>query len=174
MIDDLKEKLKAKGWSDQEIDQASSIMQGFESQRRARAIKESPLVYWTALLVAIIGNIILSVVLIPFMIVLKGPILYLMVAVLALMFGTLFNILLRDIESIDREHHVIASVFIPALALVNIYVVVSITGPIKTFLTGSPLVDNPWGLSIVYVVAFVLPYILNKIYDILRRKQLKG
>ena len=75
------------------------------------------ILYWTLLIIAIIGNFLVSVVLVPFLLILKGPSLYFCLFFLGLSFGYLFSFVLRSIERINPKQHILANVFIPSLAL---------------------------------------------------------
>lgn len=119
-------------------------------------------VYWTALLVAMIGNLVLSAALIPFIIVLNSIQLYIIVAVLALSFGMLFNLLLKDIENVDRKHHIIAGIFIPGLAIVNIFVITNLANHLIEIFKIENSPQNPYIISLVYVLAFLIPFFINR------------
>jgi len=121
------------------------------------------LVYWLALLVTIIGNLIISAALIPFLIVLKDVQLYLIIVVLGIAFGLLFDLLLRDIKNIDFKHHVIAAIFIPGIAIVNLFIITKLANRLIEMLNVVNVEHNPIIISIVYAVAFILPYALSKV-----------
>ncbi len=154
----LIKKLKSKGWSNEDINKAFKIME--RSDRTETKPFMNRVVYWTALIVTVIGNLFVSVILILFLIALNKLALYAIIATIALTFGLLFNLIINDIENIDPKHHVIASIFIPAIALINIYVITILTNDVQLTLQ----IQNPHSpilVSIVYVVAFMLPYIVN-------------
>src|SRR3989338_11260074 len=102
----LQQRLKQKGWSDAEVARVSNVFGRKEP-------KKGKFVYWFSLVVAIAGNGILSVVLVPFLLALKGFFLYAIIILIGIAFGSLFNLLLKDIETADEKQHVIAWVFIP-------------------------------------------------------------
>lgn len=119
-------------------------------------------VYWTALLVALIGNLIISAALIPFLIVLKSFQLYIIIAILALSFGMLFNLLLKDIENVDKKHHIIAGIFIPGLAILNIFIITSLANHLIEVFKIANNPQNPYYISLVYIIAFLIPFVLNR------------
>ena len=168
---DIKERLKQKGWTDQDINRALEIMYAKEqanSSVNQYTQSGSRILYWSALIVAIVGNILMSLVLIPFLISTQGFTLYMMISVIGLVFGFLITVLLRDIEHIDYKNHIVAGVFIPALAIINVYVMVSLSNKIANTISStntSFYQHNPIIISVVYVVAFMLPYFFYKILD---------
>ena len=84
----LQQRLKEKGWSDEEVANALNIIYSPEKQEKHATFTQfsSPLVYWSLLVVAIIGNFIASVVLIPIMLFLTKLQLYIVIFILAISF----------------------------------------------------------------------------------------
>jgi hypothetical protein len=158
---DLASRLREKGWTQEEIEHAVTILGESKKHKPKITVVFDQLVYWVALILAIVGNIVLSVVLIPFLLVLNNIQLYIFVVVLAGSFGLLFSQILRDIEGLDKKHHVIAGIFIPALALINIYVMVNLANFLDKVFKLSKVEHNPVLISIVYVVFFTFPYIFR-------------
>ena len=169
----LQEKLSEKGWTKEEIEKATQILESPEEKGRIIfAKKMNPVLYWTTLIVMIIGNMIISVILIPFLIAIESTVtLYSIIALLGLAFGFLFNILLIDIEHIDPRHHVIAGIFIPVLALINIFIIVNITNAIDKAIFGTQVQENAFIVGIVYVIAFVGPYLVTRAMDMLETRK---
>ncbi len=166
MAKTLAQKLAEKGWTKEEIDKTLNIMYSPEkSEGRAGYTRRiNPIIYWTALIVMIIGNLIVSVVLIPFLLLLTGFQLYLVIAITAFAFGAMFNLVINDIEHIDPQHHIIAGIFIPAFAIVTVFVMVNVANRLS-FVVQSPIQQSPVVVSIIYVVFFMLPYIVQKLRD---------
>jgi len=160
---DLASRLREKGWTQEEIDHAVAILDESKKHKPKFTMVLDQLVYWVALILAIVGNIALSVVLIPFLLVLNNIQLYIFVVILASSFGLLFSQLLKDIQGLDKKHHVIAGIFIPALALINVYVMVNLANFLDKIFKLSKVEHNPVLISIVYVVFFIFPYIFRLI-----------
>ena len=152
MAQPIEERLKEKGWSQSEIDKAAGILHGKEDPGKIYfAKKMNPVVYWLTLIIAIVANMVISVVLIPFMLAVNSAAgLYSIVALLAVAFGFFFNLLLTDIENVDPKHHVIAGIFIPALAIINITIVINITSVLDNVLFGAKLFSQN-ALAIVMI-----------------------
>lgn len=160
---DLASRLREKGWTQEEIVRAVAIIDESKKHKPKITLLLDQLIYWVALILAIIGNIVLSVVLIPFLLVLNSIQLYIFVVILASSFGLLFSQLLKDIQGLDRKHYVIAGIFIPTLALINVYVMVNLANFLDKIFKLSKASHNPVLISIIYVVFFIFPYVFRLI-----------
>ena len=140
-----------------------------KGKKRRKKIEEpikktmNKLVYWLALLVTIIGNLIISAALIPFLIVMKDVSLYVIIITLGIAFGLLFDLLLKDIENIDFRHHIIAGIFIPGIGIVNLYIITTLANRLIEILEVTNVKQNPVIISVVYIIAFMLPFVISKI-----------
>tara|TARA_Y100000310_G_scaffold268334_1_gene280860 strand:- start:115 stop:591 length:477 start_codon:yes stop_codon:yes gene_type:complete len=153
-----KEKLEAHGWSETEIKHTQSELEKVASHD----VHFSKIVFWSALVVIIFANLIVSLVLIPFLIALQEWFLYLIIAILAATVGFLYNFLIMDIGHLEKKHHLAAGIIIPIIALVNMIIMVLVANKFIADLN----VDNvhsPWLVAVVFAVAFILPYIVDKI-----------
>ncbi|MBW3011597.1 hypothetical protein KY311_00265 [Candidatus Woesearchaeota archaeon] len=166
----LSESLLDKGWKKEEVEEAMSTLYSKEPQKEITHKSMSRILYWSTLIVAIIGNFIVSLVLVPFLLVLSSLTLYFIIFVIGVSFGSLFNLLIRDIEYIDPSHHVIAGVFLPAIAIVTIIAVVNFANQFNVVLHVSPFHQNPIIVSTTYVIAFLLPYVIDQGFLKIRKK----
>ena len=167
MVQPIEERLKEKGWSQEEINKAANILHGSEDPGKIYFSKKmNPILYWLVLILAIVASMVISVVLIPFMLAVESTIgLYSIIALLALSFGFFFRLLLTEIEYVDPKHHVIAGVFIPALAIINIVIVINVTTVIDKIFFGARFSQNVVAIGIIYVVSFVAPYLITKLME---------
>jgi len=161
MEEDLRARLEKKGWTREEIDKTMTILESAEENKKPMMIAFDKFVYWLALLVSITGNFIISVVLIPVLISMSSLLLYGMIAILALIFGFLFSLLMGDIGDLDKRHNVISEVFIPAIAIINMFVFVRLSNYLATLMGRNT--QNPILISIIYVFFFSAPYLYGKI-----------
>ncbi len=146
------------GWNDAEINRAQAIL----NDTQPHDIYLSKIVFWSALIVIIFANLLVSLVLIPFITVFKSWMLYSIVILLAGTIGFLYNFLITDIGHLERHHHVLASIIVPLIALLNVILTVTISNNIITELKINNSQHNPWLLSIVFVIAFILPYLFDQ------------
>ena len=75
----------------------------------------------------------------------------------------MFNLLIADIDNIDTQHHVIAGVFIPAIAIINVFVMTNVANFMEAVLELRDVSHNPILISVIYVVFFIAPYVFYKI-----------
>ncbi len=164
----LRQKLLEKGWKEEEIEHALAVMGSVEAKEPVPIKSSSPLLYWLTLVISIIGNFLIAVAIIPFLIVLSDVQLYFVIAILALSFGAMFNFLINTMEHLDPSHHVVAGVFIPALAAITIFVMVNVSNRLSAFFQ-SPIIHNPVWVAILYVIFFSAPYFMVKIFYYVRK-----
>jgi len=158
----INENLKKRGWDDEEIERALNILKFGKSNQKNYYHFSQKTVYWIALIVLIIINIILSIMLVPFMITVKHSVVYIFIIIFGIGFGYIFNFLLEDIEFTDPKHHIVAGLFIPAIAIINIYIAVSLTDYFLVLME-FPYTYNPLITSIIYVTSFMMPYLYSRI-----------
>jgi len=162
----LDQKLRTKGWSEGEINDALQTLYSPSQQQKQSFYRESasPLLYWAGLIVLIIGNLFFALILVPVLMVLTKVQLFIVVSIMGLTFGLMFDFLLRDIEHVDQQHHIIAGLFIPAIALITVFVMVNLANAFSNRLNFG-IIQSPLLVSLFYVGAFVLPYASMKIRE---------
>jgi hypothetical protein len=120
------------------------------------------LVYWVVLFVAILGNFILSVVLVPFLLVLRGLGLYFSLFFIGASFGAMFWFILQSIERAQKKR-IIWEIFIPALALINVGIFAVLSNDLIVLLELSTPPHNPMIVGAAYTFGYVLPSALWKV-----------
>ncbi|MBW2989254.1 hypothetical protein KY358_02950 [Candidatus Woesearchaeota archaeon] len=157
------EGLLKKGFSKEEASRTIKILRKAEEQKPSGLRFLDTVIYWVLLIVAIIGNMVIAVILVPFLLTFKRVPLYLTIIILAAMFGFLFDQLIRDIKNLENKHMIVAWAFIPALATINTYYMTSFSNHLtRTFDLALPP-HSPVIVSLAYVSAFMLPYILQNL-----------
>src|SRR3990167_332885 len=101
-----RDKLVEKGWMEHEISKAESILEMADH----RQLHFSKMVFWSALIVIIFANLIVSLMLIPFLVFLTENALYFIVSLLSLCIGFLYNLLITDLGHLGQKHHILASI----------------------------------------------------------------
>jgi len=162
MSEQLKHNLKRKGWHEDDINKVLDILYSEDKEKKHVQYKRemNRIVYWSALMVLAIVNLVIAIVLIPFLMVFTSSFaLYTVIIVTAFFFGILVNILITDIEHIERKHHLFAFVFIPVIGLVTFIISVSIANGVSEMLEIN-LRHNPIVVGLVYVIVFIIPYVI--------------
>ncbi len=154
-----REELRQKGWREDELAKAEAIL----NKSTQHDIFFSKIVFWSAMVVIVFANLLISIILIPFLIALYDLVLYAIVAVLGLVIGFLYNFLITDIGLLETKHHRVASVIIPIVAMSNVVVMVVTSNRfIESIQLNNPP-HNPWVVAAVFGGAFILPYIADQI-----------
>ena len=154
----LRKRLKEKGWADYEIEATVEMIERAPENKSRFVRILDDVIYWFVMILAIAGNFALSVVLIPFLIGVRGHYVYGILLLFGIVFGSLFNFLVQEIEVIEPGQHILGWLFIPVIALVNVYIIASLT---NTFLEVSKFAENmhsPLLAGVIYAFAFMIPY----------------
>ncbi len=154
-----KEELLAKGWQEKEIKKAEETLERANQQD----VFFSKIVFWSALVVIVFANLLVSVILIPFLIAFDRLFLYSIIIVLAGTVGFLYNFLITDIGHLERKHHIMAGIIVPLLALANMIGMVIISNRFVDRLQVPIEHHNPWLTAATFALAFILPYLLDRL-----------
>jgi hypothetical protein len=150
-----------KGYSKQEAKRTLEIIEEGKRRKSVKVQFLDAVIYYILLLVAIVGNMVLSIILVPFLLAFRKIPLHFTIFILAAMFGFLFDQLIRDIEHLEKRHEIIAWMFIPSLAVINVYYMTSFTNHLTQTLNLPVALNSPLLVSINYVAAFIFPYIVG-------------
>jgi hypothetical protein len=151
--------LQAKGWSDRELLRAEQILERAEEHD----IFLSRFVFWSAVIIVIISNIIVSLVLIPFLVFFQPWALYLVLILLAALVGWVYNFLITDVKHLERKHHILAGIIVPLIALGNTALIVIMVQKFMEKGAISSSTVSPWVMGILFGVVFIIPSIVDKI-----------
>jgi len=128
-----------------------------------KSVKELDLIlYWSTVLVLIMANFFMAIVIIPFILLASNFHFYLIIALLGIVFGYVFSMLVNNIENLTPHHHLIAVLFIPVFAVINLIIISTSTGGIAALL-GIESKAEPLSVSLLYVASFMLPYAVSLI-----------
>ncbi|MCH8328870.1 MAG: hypothetical protein IIB81_00580 [Nanoarchaeota archaeon] len=159
-MDNIKNRLIEKGWNKRDVSKTIKIIERAKKNKHPQIKILDKFVYWFSLLIAIIGNLIISISLIPVLLALKGLQLYLVIITLGLAFGLLFELLIRSIEHLETKHHILLGIMIPVIAVINFII---ISNNMKK-LIGIENPQNPIIVGSVYAITFILPYIVYQVF----------
>lgn len=159
--------LQAKGWSDRELLRAEQILEHAEKHD----IFLSRFALWSIIIVVIISNIIVSLVLVPFLVFFQPWALYLVLILLAALVGWVYNFLITDVKHLERKHHILAGIIVPLIALGNMALIVIMAQKfMEKGAISSPAV-NPWMMGILFGVVFIIPSIVARIRVAVKNKK---
>lgn len=152
-----KDSLALKGWSDDEIKKTINILEDAKKKRHPKIILLDNTVYWITLLLVIFGNFAFSTFLIPILVTFNNASLYLIILLLAASFGIIMSVVIKDIEDLEKHHHIAMLLLVPIAGFINFFIVV-------TMANNNPLADalqnyhNPFLIGLVYLIGFFVPY----------------
>jgi len=157
----LRMSLAEKGWQEHHIERAVSTLHAAESVKDSGTKLLDLVIYWVAMVLAVVGNFVLSIALIPVLLAFNDIALLISVAIAAILFGMTLDFVLKEIEHLRKTHLIIPELFIPAIALINVYIITNLSNDIARALQ-LPTTHNPWTVSIIYMVCFVIPHFVFK------------
>lgn len=160
-MENLVKRLEKRGWEKKEISKAVEIIHNAKQLKSAENSFLGKRIYWVLLIIIIAANFAISIALIPVLIALSGMRLYFIVAMLGVIFGLLFELVIRSIEHLEKRHHIFLAVLIPFIALINLFIITNISNNFMTKLDLANL-HNSFIVSTAYAVSFVLPYIIYR------------
>jgi len=162
--------LLRKGFSKKEAKKTIEIIKKAKKHKSPRIKFLDTIVYWALLIVAIIGNLVISIILIPFLLAFKKIPLYSTIFVLAIMFGYLFDQLIRQIDHLENKQHIIAWIFIPTFAIMNIHYITSFSNHITETLRLPLSLNSPLLVSTIYTLSFILPYTVHSLVELSKKE----
>lgn len=152
-----------KEWDSEFAVKTERVLNAGEQKKSAWVQNIDSALYWVLLFISIIANFIISVVLVPFLLILKGWSLYFSLLFIGLSFGWLFSFILHNLEKIQKEQHIIASVFIPCLALINVGIFAVLSNKLIILLKLATPPHNPLFVGAFYVFGYVVPGAISHI-----------
>lgn len=153
--------LKRKGWSPEDIRKTEAILESRTRVDKSRSIPTANrIVFWTIFAVMVIANFLVSLTLIPFLLVLNKSGLDLIIIIIGLGFGLMFDFLM-NISSVSRSYKLVAGIAVPLIAILNFILITYISNSMNTAIKLTQVEQNPITISAVYVAAFIAPYILD-------------
>ena len=153
--------LRKKGWNDREVQRVEMTV----NVPRPYDVHFSKIVFWSAFIVIIIANLIVSLVMIPFFIILPAWILYSIIILLAGSIGFLYNLLIMDIGHLERRHHRLAALLIPLLTAANFVVMVLTANRFIVETQAQVTQQNPWIIAVLFAGVFIMPYLVRILFS---------
>lgn len=160
-----KHRLSAKGWSEEEIQQATNILQEAELKKHSTLFLLEKMLFWGLLILTTMGVFAISVYMIPLFFVLNNWINSLILSLLGLCLGSFLTLILKDLEWLGFKHHLFTLIVIPLIVISNFFLINNITHEIST--------NQIYLMSGVFSLALLLPYFLVLINDLVEEKALK-
>lgn len=146
-----KEHLRNKGWSETEIKHTHTLIKKFKRVNNPKFLEES--LYWLLFFLMCATTVAISVWIIPLFALAESSSLYFALIIIALAFGATFSIVIKDLETLQKHHHLLLSFTIPVIAFLSFFIVTSQTA---AFMDG--VKHNALLISFTFTFFFMLPY----------------
>ncbi|MBN1175929.1 hypothetical protein JXA48_04765 [Candidatus Woesearchaeota archaeon] len=149
--------LREKGWSEEEIAHAQKIVGKAHENKQPTHKHLEKAMYWF-LFIIIIGIGIGGAFLIePFLLYLKPAGAHILIGIVGLVFGTFAGIVVKDIEDLEKHHHLAVSVIIPIVAIISSIIM---SKQVRTAAQeiGRTVELHPFALAVVSSICILLPY----------------
>lgn len=149
--------LREKGWSEEEIAHAQKIVGKAQDNKHPTHKHLEKAMYWF-LFIIIIGIGIGGAFLIePFLLYLKPAGAYILIGIIGLVFGTFAGIIVKDIEDLERHHHLAVSIIIPLVAITS-SIIMSRQVRAAAEEIGRIVDIHPIVLAIISSICILIPY----------------
>lgn len=157
----LVDRLEKRGWSRKDILKTIDIIKNAKKNKAKDIVFIERRIFWILLVLIIAANFAVSVALLPLLIALSGILLYAAIIVFGIIFGLLFELVIRSMEHLEKQHHLFLAVLIPVVAVLNIFIISNTSNRLARTLNLTNI-HNPLIISVIYAVSFVLPYIIYR------------
>lgn len=163
---DIKKRLIEEGWGKKEIDKTIKIIEKARANKHPKIKALDKVVVWLSFIIAVLGNFIVSVSMIPFLALLDRPMLYFIVVVVGLAFGLLIELLIRSIWHFESKHHILFLTIVPLIAAINFALINTVSNNLsKIFgIQSVQITQNLIIVGILYAIAFALPYLAYRLF----------
>ena len=161
-MEHVKRLLVKKGWSSREIEKTIRILGNAQHKKSKTILFLDQAAIWIGLLLVILGNFIVSVVLVPFLIIMSGFWLYLTLLLIAMSFGFVVSVIAEYLEKIQKEHLLIMGILLPAIALINVYIMTHFSNRLEILMQVGTQ-HSPALVALTYTVGFMIPYVISRI-----------
>jgi hypothetical protein len=126
--------------------------------RSPRLKKRHLLVFWMSVCAVVLINMLIAFIVIPLLTSFHALFFDSVVVLIGLIIGILYTYLLIDIAHLEKSHRTLAAVLIPGVVVVNVVLIGALGQE-----WGGVVQRSLWSIAIVYGIAFILPYIVDRL-----------
>ncbi|MEM3127075.1 MAG: hypothetical protein QW331_03345 [Candidatus Woesearchaeota archaeon] len=134
--------------------------------RSQSSIAMNKVVFGALLFLLILGNIIISIALIPVILIVQDSWIYFIIIFAGLAYGALFNYMIRDLEHLERKHHVLAAVIIIVSATISFFMLLKITTFLAPYFNIPEPKEQGLTVALIYVASFLAPYVIDELKNL--------
>ena len=156
-------RLRKKGWSEKELKRLHKAKTHAQTHRSAAVKFLDRYLFWLVVLAAVVVNFVVAVLLVPFLLVLSSLHLFVVVIIMGICFGFLFENLLSDFAELSHHHYILIVGIVPSVAAVSVMVLSEFANFLITFLNLSNIQHHPLLIGLTYGLSFLFPFAIRHI-----------
>lgn len=161
--------MRNRGWSDEEIKNAKDILERAPKNKHQIHKNLEKAMYWfvfITIIIIVIGGALMAS---PLLLVLKPHQGYILIGIIGLVFGFFAGLIIKDIEDLEKHHHLAISIIIPITAIISSLILSNQV--VKTAkIVGLTVKMHPIILGVIFSVCMLIPY---EIFILLKEKKKK-
>jgi hypothetical protein len=161
------EKIKKPGITNTEIINSTlqriKRLEEIHENRKKQHTGHDAIAYWIFIFIVVIGNFVMSLLIIFLIILIDHPFLYAVAIILGLTSGIMYERLINGMSHIFTHHHVFAKLVVVLTAIVGVFYIVSCTELFFNIWGVKSNIVNHIGISVSYYCAYLIPYFFVKI-----------
>lgn len=147
-------------WTKEEKRKAARIYAKAEKKKSVTIKILDEMVHWLLLIIALLGNLIFDSVIIIISGLISGSYFYIMVVIIALAFGLMIEIGLKDIEKLSKKKHIFSRIMLIIIALINIPLFLGVKNTLDFFIN-TTFEINVILIGVIYSAVFLMPHFFN-------------
>lgn len=165
-MEHLKNKLEARGWTEREIKRTEEMLHNAELKKSPIIKIADKMLFWLFFLVVTVGNFLLVMALIPILLSFSKGIVYILLSLIAVFFGIIFNILMNSFEFSKKKQYV-SLTGTAIFSIIFILFVNSFASNLSGFVYRN---RDPIFLILAYLLAFITPYFIIRTFVYYRNR----
>ncbi len=157
-----KKRLSEKGWKKEDLMYVDHLMK--KDNKKHHHIKQhlSHVTFWTLMLGVVVINVIMAVFVIPLIILLQGPLVYVAAIFFGFLMGIFFKFLMLELEGLEEEHHTIILLLVPVMGFIDIMIINALLDWLSVLFT----VAYNYDIAVwLFMICFLTPYILYHVWQ---------
>jgi hypothetical protein len=152
-------RLKDKGWSDEQIDHAKGILREADKQKSSKKKLHEEILLWILLVLISSGSLIGAWIAQPVLLLLSQTQAILALSVIGIFFGLFAGWIVAELEELESHHHTFMTISIPVVSIAS---AILISQRVSLIIAASPAFEavnhNPYLLALSYAIATIIPY----------------
>ncbi len=157
-MEQLKKRLRKRGWKESEIKKIEEVLSRAETTKSPAMKIADRFMFWVFFIIITFGNFLLALSLIPILIYFNEGIVYLLLSIIAVLFGVVFNVLIHSFEFSKKKQH-ISLIGTVIFSVIFILIVNNYAEHLSKFVYHY---RNPIFIVLAYLTAFITPYFVFK------------